>query len=139
VRSRNVRGLATINLGARDVREAARWYGEVFGVEPWLVSPSAEAPTYVQFRVGEAQDEVGIVDRRFLGGGNAVADSLPAVYWHVDDVPAALARLIAHGAVEHDHCTHHHSGLVTGAVLDPFGNLLGVMHDPAFSARASAS
>ncbi len=52
------------------------------------------------------------------------------VYWHVDDVAAAVDRAIALGATAHDPVTGREAGFVTGSVVDPFGNVLGLMHSP---------
>jgi predicted enzyme related to lactoylglutathione lyase len=45
----------------------------------------------------------------------------------VDDVHAAFDRLIALGATVHEKPTERGPGFVTASVVDPFGNILGVM------------
>lgn len=54
------------------------------------------------------------------------------VFWHVDDLAATLDRLIAMGATIYEPVTERGSGFVTASVLDPFGNVLGVMNNPHF-------
>ena len=55
--------------------------------------------------------------------------------WHVDDVEAAFARLKAMGAKEYDPVTTRgDSGFVTASVVDPFGNILGIMYNPYYLA-----
>ncbi len=49
------------------------------------------------------------------------------VYWHVDDVQASLERLLALDATVHEDPIERGPGFVTASVIDPFGNLLGVM------------
>jgi len=44
-------------------------------------------------------------------------------------VHAAFERLLALGAKEHDPVTERGPGFVTASVVDPFGNLLGVMYN----------
>ncbi|GAB3495745.1 hypothetical protein [Amycolatopsis cihanbeyliensis] len=51
------------------------------------------------------------------------------MYWHVDDVAAAMERLLSLGAREHQAITERGTGFVTAAVLDPFGNILGIMYN----------
>jgi hypothetical protein len=51
------------------------------------------------------------------------------VYWHVDDVAAALERLISLGAKQLQGVTERGPGFVTASVVDPFGNVLGVMYN----------
>jgi len=49
------------------------------------------------------------------------------VYWHVDDVAAALERLVSLGATQFEGVTERGPGFVTASFVDPFGNVLGVM------------
>jgi predicted enzyme related to lactoylglutathione lyase len=125
-----VRTLATINLCASDVREAAEWYRTVLGVDPWLVTPDRATPADVQFRVGDCPDEFGIIDRRWAAPGLWQRGGGPAVFWHVDDVSATFERLLSLGAVAHSPVEIRPTGLTTAAVVDPFGNIVGVMRDP---------
>ncbi|OLT15824.1 glyoxalase [Pseudonocardia sp. CNS-139] len=126
-----LRGLTTISYFADDVPAASRWYADLLGVEPYFVRPEDGPAAYVEFRIGDYQHELGIIDRRFAPHhdpqpGGAVA------YWHVDDVTAALERLVALGAKEHEPVTERGSGFVTASVVDPFGNVLGVMQNPHY-------
>jgi len=53
--------------------------------------------------------------------------------WHVDDIEAVFERLIAMGAKEYDPITKRgESGFVTASVIDPFGNVLGIMYNPHY-------
>jgi predicted enzyme related to lactoylglutathione lyase len=47
----------------------------------------------------------------------------------VDDVHAALEWLVELGASEHEPVTERGPGFVTASVVDPFGNVLGVMYN----------
>jgi predicted enzyme related to lactoylglutathione lyase len=49
------------------------------------------------------------------------------IYWAVDDVRASLERLVSLGATVQDEPTDRGPGFVTASVVDPFGNILGVM------------
>ena len=65
-----LRGLATINFYADDVAEAARWYADLLGVEPYYSVPGPDgAPAYIEFRLGDYQHELGFIDRRFAPPG----------------------------------------------------------------------
>jgi predicted enzyme related to lactoylglutathione lyase len=121
-----LRGLSTVNLAADDLSAARSWYTEVLGVEPYFVREIGGAPAYVEFRIGDYQHELGIIDGRFMPGRSGQPGGA-LVYWHVDDVHATFERLIELGATEHEAPVERGPGFVTASVVDPFGNLLGVM------------
>ncbi|MGW5053438.1 VOC family protein [Actinokineospora sp. NPDC004072] len=125
-----LRGLTTVNYFADDVRAAADWYAGVLGVEPYFSRDIDGAPAYIEFRIGDYQHELGILSRRFANppAGGAM------VYWAVDDVHAAFDRLLALGATQHLPPTEHGPGFVTASVIDPFGNILGVMFNQHYLA-----
>jgi predicted enzyme related to lactoylglutathione lyase len=50
----------------------------------------------------------------------------------VDDVDAAVERLLALGAEVHQKPIERGPGFVTGSVVDPFGNVLGVMFNQRY-------
>ncbi len=75
---------------------------------------------------------MGLIDRRFAPAGAADRPGGAVVYWHVDDVAAALDRLLAAGAAVHDPLRDRGHGFVTASVVDPFGNVLGVMTNPHY-------
>lgn len=124
------RGFATVSFYADDLAAAREWYAEVLGIEPYFAFPPAPAaPAYLEFRVGDSEDELGLIDSRYAPPGAADAPGGAIVYWHVDDLAATVARLIALGATEYQPITERGDGFVTASVVDPFGNLLGVMHN----------
>lgn len=51
------------------------------------------------------------------------------------DLPAALQRLVSMGAKEHQPIIDRGGqGFVTASVVDPFGNILGIMTNPHYQA-----
>ena len=127
-----LRGMATVSYWADDLKAARRWYAELLGVEPYFERPDAENPAYVEIRIGDAQDELGIIDRKYAPPGVPASPGGAVLYWHVDDIEAALARLKAVGATEHEPLTPREAGFITASVVDPFGNILGVMVNPHY-------
>ena len=122
-----LRGLSTIRFQAADLEAASRWYAELLGIEPYF-----HRPGYVEFRIGDYQHELGILDAAYagqLGSGGPNAPGGAVVYWHVDDVQATVDRAIAFGATLHEPIREFGEGFVGAAVLDPFGNILGVMYN----------
>lgn len=125
-RTTPLRGFTTVNYRAADVAAAAAWYAEFLGVEPYFVQPPApRPPAYVEFRIGDLSHELGIIDSRYLPEDASVGGVV--MYWHVDDVEAVHARLLGLGATAHTPITERGPGFVTASVLDPFGNILGIM------------
>lgn len=123
-----LRGPATINLWADDLDAAKRWYAEMLGVEPYFERPGDGQPAaYYEFRFGDHQTELGLIDRRYAPPTEPAVPGGAVVHWAVDDVEAALDRLLAMGATPHMPLTERGEGFVTASVADPFGNVLGVM------------
>ncbi|TQS40983.1 VOC family protein [Cryptosporangium phraense] len=132
-----LRGLTTITYFAADVAAAVAWYAEVLVVEPYFVRPVDGPPAYVEFRIGDYQHELGLLDRRFAPPVSPGAG--PIAYWAVDDVEAAYGRLLVLGATPHDKPTERGEGFVTASVTDPFGNVLGVMYNQHYLNVLAAS
>jgi predicted enzyme related to lactoylglutathione lyase len=128
-----LRGLATVTLTADDVPAAARWYADLLGTEPYFARPEEGPPAYVEFRLGDDEDELGLMDARYA----AWPVGRPAgvvVHWHVDDLPAAVDRFEAHGGTVVQPPTVRGEGWATAVVADPFGNLLGLITSPHWAA-----
>ena len=121
-----LRGFATLNLFAADHAAAKRWYTELLGRPPYF-----ERPGYAEFRFGDYQHELGLIDSRYAPHDVSPARGPAGVvaYWHVEDVAAALDRLIAMGATQLEGVIQRGPGFVTASVVDPFGNVLGVMYN----------
>ena len=50
-------------------------------------------------------------------------------YWQVDDVQGGFDRLLSAGATVYEQPTERGPGFVTASVVDPFGNVLGLMYN----------
>jgi len=124
-----LRGLTTVTYLADDVVAAVDWYTGLLGVEPYFSRLADGRLAYVEFRIGDYQHELGILDRRFAAPGRPDKAGGAIVYWHVDDVQASFGRLLALGAAAHEQPIERGPGFVTASVIDPFGNLLGVMYN----------
>ena len=122
-----LRGLTTITFFADDLVAARAWYTTVFDAEPYFVRDFGGAPAYLEWRIGDYQHEFGLIDARFAPHPHTGSAAGAVAYWAVDDVQAAYRRLLDLGATEHDKPTERGPGFATASVLDPFGNVLGVM------------
>jgi predicted enzyme related to lactoylglutathione lyase len=122
--------MTTVSYWADDVEAATAWYTELLGIEPYFERPGEGAPpAYIEFRVGDYQHELGLIDARYRPSGDAEGRGGVVVYWAVDDVRAAFDRLLRMGATEHQQPIERGPGFVTASVVDPFGNILGVMYN----------
>ena len=127
-----LRGLTTVSFWADDLIAARDWYAEVLGIEPYFQRPEEGPPAYIEFRIGADEDELGLIDRRYAPPGASRDPGGAVIYWQVDNVAAAVARLVEHGATEYQPIVERDAGFVTASVLDPFGNVLGLMYSPHF-------
>ncbi len=99
-----------------------------------------DTPGYLEWRIGDYQHEFGVINSSYAKTELAAtpdpgAIGRPAgavVFWHVDDVPAALEKLVAMGATEHDSPRDRGEGFITASVIDPWGNILGLMYNPHY-------
>jgi predicted enzyme related to lactoylglutathione lyase len=123
-----LRGFTTISYWAADLEAAKAWYTELLGVEPYHEVDGG----YAEYRIGDYQHELGLIDSRYLPDGVSAGPGGVVMYWHVDDVDAALERLIALGATLHEAPMDRGEGYITATVIDPFGNILGIMYNPHY-------
>ena len=122
-------GVATVTYFTADLPAAGRWYAEFLGTEPYYAVEG-----YLEFRIGDHSTELGLIDSRYVPGGPATPPAGAIPYWQVDDLEAAVDRLLDHGATLHEPITERGrgTGFVTASVVDPFGNILGVMRNPHY-------
>jgi predicted enzyme related to lactoylglutathione lyase len=116
-------GLRTVIYPAPDLAAAKRWYGEVLGAAPYF-----DEAFYVGFNVGGF--ELGLVPDAVPGTGG------PQPLWGVADIDAAHSRLLQLGATPLDPIVEVGGGIKVAAVIDPFGNRLGLIENPQFNTGA---
>lgn len=116
------KGVRTVKYSVSDIEKAKLWYTEVLGFPPYF-----DQPFYVGFNVGGY--ELGLDPDTQEG---AKGDTGVVAYWGVDDVDAAYRRLLELGAAEHQPIMDVGEGIRVGTVIDPFGNVFGVIYNPHF-------
>ena len=115
-------GLRTVIYSVDDLERAKAWYTSVLGQEPYFAEPF-----YVGFNVGGY--ELGLdpdPSSKSEGAGGVV------VYWGVAKADAALKRLLSLGATERTAVQDVGEGIRVATVLDPFGNVFGIIENPHF-------
>ncbi|MED2186495.1 VOC family protein [Bacillus wiedmannii] len=122
--TQTLRGLTTVSFWTDDLAAAKKWYAELLGIEPYF-----ERPGYTEFRLGDYQHELGLIDSRYAPESPATGPAGAVVYWHVDNVTATFKNLLSMGAIEYEAPTERGEGFITASVVDPFGNILGIMYN----------
>jgi catechol 2,3-dioxygenase-like lactoylglutathione lyase family enzyme len=115
-------GLRTAIYRAPDIDAARDWYKRILGIEPYF-----DEPFYVGFNVGGY--ELGLDPDAAIaqpGAGSVV------VYWGVVSAEVAMAMLLEMGATKHSEIRDVGDGIQIASVLDPFGNVLGIIENPHF-------
>ena len=112
-------GLRTAIYPTADLQVAKEWYSLVLGQQPYF-----DEPFYVGFSVGGF--ELGLIP----DGQPSTAGPQPL--WGVTDVMAAFSRLVELGAKPLESVTEVGGGIKVAAVIDPFGNRLGIIENPHF-------
>lgn len=120
------RGVYTVIYRVPELAAGREWYAGAFGLRPYF-----DEPYYVGFDVGGY--ELGLLptegDQR-PGAAGVVA------YWGVEDIEAAVARLVEAGATVHSPVEDVGGDIRVATLEDPYGNLIGVIRNPAFRPRS---
>ena len=117
-----------MSFWASDLAAAEQWYTTLLGQPPYFVRPG-----YREFRIGDYQHELGLIDRQYAPTGAPSGPGGAIVYWHTDgDIAAAVERLVELGATVYEPPVERGPGFVTASVVDPFGNILGIMSNPHY-------
>jgi predicted enzyme related to lactoylglutathione lyase len=127
LKSQTLRGFATVSYYAADLQAAKNWYAELLGIQPYFVRDG-----YIEFRVGDYEHELGIIDSKYIPKVAKAGPGGEVIFWHVDDVEEMLEKLKTMGAKEYEPLTKREAGFITASVIDPFGNILGIMFNPHY-------
>jgi predicted enzyme related to lactoylglutathione lyase len=120
-----VHGLRTVIYKVPDLDRAKAFYSAAFGVAPYF-----DEPYYVGFNVGGY--ELGLdpdTSGSAPGPGGALA------YWGVPEIGAAVEHFVGSGATLRAAPIEVGGGIKVAAVVDPFGNPIGLIENPHFRAE----
>ncbi|GAA1554383.1 VOC family protein [Kribbella sancticallisti] len=128
-----LRGFATVSFFVQDMAAAKAWYTELLGIEPYFARPEIGTPAYLEFRFGDFQCELGLIDAKYSPHGVSDQPAGAIIYWHTDDLEGTVERLLSLGATLNESITARgDTGFRTASVVDPFGNIIGVMYNPHY-------
>jgi predicted enzyme related to lactoylglutathione lyase len=111
-------GIKTVLHPVSDLERAKAVYAALLGVPPM-----ADSSYYVGFEA--AGQQIGLVP-----GGGPQAMTSPVAFWHVPDIEAKLAEVIAAGATLKEAAHGVGGGRLVATFTDPDGNVLGLVQDP---------
>jgi predicted enzyme related to lactoylglutathione lyase len=118
-------GLRAVVYGVSDIEKAKTWYTSVLGEPPYF-----DQPFYVGFNV--AGYELGLDPNASpvsAGSAGVVA------CWGVDDIQREYERLLSLGAKALVPVTDVGGDILTATVIDPFGNIFGLIRNPHFQGK----
>lgn len=110
-------GIKTVLHPVSDLDAAKAVYTALLGVQP-----STDGPYYVGYEA--AGQHIGLVP-----GGGPQGMTSPVAYWHVPDIEAKVAEVEAAGATVKDAPRDVGGGRLVASVVDPDGNVLGLVQD----------
>jgi predicted enzyme related to lactoylglutathione lyase len=113
----STQGIKTVLHPVSDLAAAKAMYAALLGVPP-----QADESYYVGFEA--AGQHIGLVP-----GGGPQSMTSPVAYWHVPDLEAKLAEVIAAGATVMEPAHDVGGGRLVATVTDPDGNVLGLLQD----------
>ncbi len=108
-------GIKTVLHPVTDLDAAKKLYGALLGVEP-----QSDSPYYVGFEL--AGQQIGLVPNSDM--------TAPVSHWHVDDIEARLADVIAAGGIVKASPRDVGGGRLVATFTDADGNVLGLIQDP---------
>ncbi len=121
-------GLRTVIYYVPDVNEAKAWYAKAFGIQPYF-----DEPFYVGFNVGGY--ELGLHPTGPATVKPGAAGSV--TYWGTQNVDQAIQHFVQCGATPKDAVQDVGEGIKVGSVIDPFGNVIGLIENPHFKLPAA--
>jgi predicted enzyme related to lactoylglutathione lyase len=119
-------GLRTTAYKVGDLNKAKDWYSKAFKTKPYF-----DEPYYVGFNIGGY--ELGLLPEE-----NPTTKKLESVlsYWGVEKIEEEFDHLIKTGAIPHEKPTNVGGELMVASVIDPWGNIIGIIYNPHFKLNA---
>jgi len=109
--------IQTVLHPVSDLAKAKQVYAALLGM-----APTTDSSYYVGFEADGQQ--IGLVP-----GGGPQGMTSPVAYWHVPDIEAKLAEVVAAGATVHESVRDVGGGRLVATFTDPDGNVLGLLQD----------
>ncbi len=115
-------GLRTTIYKVKEIDKARDWYAEVFETQPYF-----DQPYYVGFNIGGY--ELGL--QPVIQSLEIQVDNV-VVYWGVEDINETFIWMIKNGAEPHEKPENVGGDIEVATVVDPWGNVVGLIYNPSF-------
>ena len=122
-----IQGVRTVIYYVKDLEKAKAWYTEIFNKPPYFDKPFYVGFNIEGFELGLQPDSHG---ENF--DNNIVA------YWGVKDANAIYTQLIEKGCIANEPIVDVGEGILLGTVIDPAGNVFGIIQNPHFKYEPTA-
>lgn len=120
----NILGLRTTIYKVENINAAKEWYAKVFEVQPYFDEPFYVGFNIAGFELGLQPEEKPTTSKT----ENVIT------YWGVNDVDTEFNKFISLGATEFEKPTEVGGGIIVATIKDPWGNCIGLIHNPHFNA-----
>ncbi len=115
------KSLRTIVYHVANLEEGKLFYTAFLGFGPYF-----DQPFYVGYDVSGY--ELGLIpDGEKINKGDT-----PVTYWQVESIEETCEKLVHMGAKSHADIRDVGDGIKLASLIDPFGNIIGVIEDPDF-------
>lgn len=111
-----LKGLRTVIYGVSNIEEGRNWYTKAIGSAPYFDQP---------FYVGGFELGLDPNAKPVQSENTGVV-----AYWDVDNIEDEHQRLLSIGAKEHGEIQDVGEDIKVATVIDPFGNLVGIIYNP---------
>jgi len=117
-------GLRTVVYYVDDLGKAKEWYSLAFKTKPYF-----DESFYIGFNIGGYELGLTTDNKNNPKGKNVVA------YWGVKDINTAFNHFVKIGARVHEEITDVGGDIKVATVIDPFGNIVGIIENPHFKLK----
>lgn len=117
-----LQGLRTVVYHVSDLEKAKVWFKQVFNIEPYF-----DEPFYVGFNVGGYELGLDPDTSGYTSGNQSIS------YWGVANIVAEFERFKSLNVKIHQEPTNVGGAIWVGSIIDPFGNVIGLIENPEFS------
>jgi predicted enzyme related to lactoylglutathione lyase len=118
-------GLRTTIYKVADLTKAANWYTKAFETEPYFNEPYYVGFNIKGYELGLQPDE----------NPNLKKVESVVSYWGVENIQETYDRFMALGATENEKPYNVGGEMMTATILDPFGNVIGLIYNPYFQLK----